>query len=388
MKKELGKKQSFARELNNKIVIEEIERHPNSGCELAAKLKLSNATISSILSSLLRIGLIKIYSTDSVNGLGRKRVVYSLNDKYCLVLVVSITSFSISLRICNFTGQILCEKDRNIEKYDLKTIYETIIHIKDMLSREDIRDIPLKDIIISLPGLINKNSGDLQVSPQFDKTLFDNEHTISKLFKESFDCDVYLENDTKLMMLGELSKGTFPQNSKGMLIYCDLGIGGALEFDNKIFLGSRGYAGEIGLLRVKYKDEIKPLDEFISLRAFKDTINEKYHLNLTIDEIITLYKNGDERIINEVKIAAEILSFAIIDIVNIIDLDYFVLSGRITEFGDLFINEVRTLVNAKHKDVVIEYSYNDLKAIIDGAKKIGIEYVLKTSLENLKKEEN
>lgn len=388
VKKELGKKQSFAREVNNEIVLKEVKKKPSSGTELASRLKLSNATVSSILSSLLHQGLIKIYSTDSLNGLGRKRVVYSINDKYCLICVVSITSFSISISISDLAGNILKEQTKEIEKYDLKTIYESIIQIKDMLTEKELRDIPLKNIIISLPGLINKNTGDLQVSPQFDKNLFNNEHTISTLFRENFNSEVYLENDSKLMMLGELSNNTFPLNSKGMLIYLDYGIGGALEFDNKIFLGSRGYAGEIGLLKVEYNNQVKTLDEFVSLRAIQEIYFEKFGKEISLQELFELYKSGDQNVREGVLISAETLGKAINQIISVFDLDYFVIDGRVSNFGEAYLNKIRETVNKKYSDVTINFGCDERKAIVDGAKNIGIEYILKTNLKTLKKVEN
>lgn len=388
VKKELGKKQSFAREVNNEIVLKEVKKKPSSGTELASRLKLSNATVSSILSSLLHQGLIKIYSTDSLNGLGRKRVVYSINDKYCLICVVSITSFSISISISDLAGNILKEQTKEIEKYDLKTIYESIIQIKDMLTEKELRDIPLKNIIISLPGLINKNTGDLQVSPQFDKNLFNNEHTISTLFRENFNSEVYLENDSKLMMLGELSNNTFPLNSKGMLIYLDYGIGGALEFDNKIFLGSRGYAGEIGLLKVEYNNQVKTLDEFVSLRAIQEIYFEKFGKEISLQELFELYKSGDQNVREGVLMSAETLGKAINQIISVFDLDYFVIDGRVSNFGEAYLNKIRETVNKKYSDVTINFGCDERKAIVDGAKNIGIEYILKTNLKTLKKVEN
>lgn len=388
VKKELGKKQSFAREVNNEIVLKEVKKKPSSGTELASRLKLSNATVSSILSSLFHQGLIKIYSTDSLNGLGRKRVVYSINDKYCLICVVSITSYSISITISDLAGNILKEQTKEIEKYDLKTIYESIIQIKDMITEKELRDIPLKNIIISLPGLINKNTGDLQVSPQFDKNLFNNEHTISTLFRENFNSEVYLENDSKLMMLGELSNNTFPLNSKGMLIYLDYGIGGALEFDNKIFLGSRGYAGEIGLLKVEYNNQVKTLDEFVSLRAIQEIYFEKFGKEISLQELFELYKSGDQNVREGVLISAETLGKAINQIISVFDLDYFVIDGRVSNFGEAYLNKIRETVNKKYSDVTINFGCDERKAIVDGAKNIGIEYILKTNLKTLKKVEN
>ncbi len=388
VRKELGKKQSIARELNTELVLKLIKEKPYSATEVASILKLSNATSCSILNSFLQLNLIKIHSMDSINGHGRKRVTYSLNDKYCLILVISITNFSINITISNLVNETLVSETREISRYDIKILYETIIKVKDILAKKELRDIPLKNIIVSLPGLINKNTGELQGSPQFDKDFYSNGHNIIDLLKDSFNCDVYLENDSKLMMLGELSQKTFPINANGMLIYCDIGIGGALEFNNKMYLGSRGYAGEIGLIKVANEEGKEDyLDEFISLRALKNIIKDKYNLDCTIEEMFNLYNQGNKNIIKEVENNAKIFSKAIIDVVNVFDLDYFVIGGRIINFGDYYLNKLKEYVNEKVQNITIKFSNRDGDAIIDGAKSIAVNHILNLVLEDIKNNE-
>ncbi|MBO8427919.1 MAG: ROK family transcriptional regulator [Firmicutes bacterium] len=384
IKKELGKKQTFARELNNEIILKSIRKKPSSLTELTSALKLSSATVSSILTCLLNHNIIKVCSTGSINGLGRKRVIYSINDCYGLVVIVSITSLSINITISNMLNETLASKTREISVYDMKSIYETIIEIKDLLTLENVRDIPVRSIIISLPGLINKNTGELQVSPQFDKEFFSNKNNLIDIFTKCFHTNVYLENDSKLMMKGELSYGTFPLSSKGMLIYCDYGIGGAIEFDNKLFLGSRGYAGEVGLIKVFSDGQENYLDEFISLRALKETFKAKYNLDISLDDIFKLFNEKDNRVVSEVLNSASLLASGIIEMIDVFDLDYFLIGGRVTNFGDLYINKIREIINKKYKDVSINFTFNDGKAIIDGAKETGIEYILKNTLKEIK----
>ena len=61
VRKELGKKQSIARELNTELVLKLIKEKPYSATEVASILKLSNATSCSILNSFLQLNLIILH---------------------------------------------------------------------------------------------------------------------------------------------------------------------------------------------------------------------------------------------------------------------------------------------------------------------------------------
>lgn len=382
-KKVLGKNQTVARTLNNELVIERLKREPLSGTELSTELRLSNATISSILNSLLDHDLIKVESQDSLNGLGRKRVKHAINGNYGLVVIVSLTSFNLKIVLSNLLNETLFTETKEVNEYDVKTFYETVIRIKDILLLKQFRDTPLRNIILSVPGLVNVKTGELQFSPQFSGELFNNSNYIEKIFTDSFNCPVYLDNDTKLMMLGELSHNSFFNRDNGMLVYLDLGIGGAFEFNKKLFLGSRGYAGEFGLIEINVNGEPKAIDDLVSLRAIKENLKEKYQLDLTIYEIIKSYKNGDSIVKNEVLESAKILAYGLSQVVKLFDIDTFLLTGRVSEFGDEYIKIVREYLQKINKDIVCEYSTLGTKAIIDGAKVIGSDYIISKALKDL-----
>ena len=55
----LGKNQSFAREVNNLLVLKALSKQSLSATELSTHFKLSNATLSSLLKNLSSLGLIE-----------------------------------------------------------------------------------------------------------------------------------------------------------------------------------------------------------------------------------------------------------------------------------------------------------------------------------------
>lgn len=377
-RKELGKNQSLARELNNKIVINKLKEKPFSGTELSKELSLSNATLSSIFNSFLSINLIKKVSSDTKSGVGRKLVKYAINDEFGLVIIVSITGNSLEVVASSLNNETLYKVTKDIEKYDLKTIYETIVVIKDILILKEFRDIPLRNIILSLPGLIDKKTGELQVSPQFDQEIFKNKNSLLQLFEENFKCPVYLENDSKLMTLGEIATQVFKERKNGAVIYIDEGVGSGIVIGNKLFYGSRGFAGEIGLIDLNGK----PLDEYISLRSLSLKAKEILNRPINNAELIELYKNNIE-IKKLVLESAKYLAFGLKQLINVLDLDYFILNGRVKEFGKEYIDIVNNEIKKSNDNAITVYSVLDENPIIVGAKEIGSDYVLTMALKEL-----
>lgn len=377
-RKELGKNQSLARELNNKIVINKLKEKPLSGTELSKELSLSNATLSSIFNSFLSINLIKKVSSDTKSGVGRKLVKYAINDEFGLVIIVSITGNSLEVVASSLNNETLYKVTKDIEKYDLKTIYETIVVIKDILILKEFRDIPLRNIILSLPGLIDKKTGELQVSPQFDQEIFKNKNSLLQLFEENFKCPVYLENDSKLMTLGEIATQVFKERKNGAVIYIDEGVGSGIVIGNKLFYGSRGFAGEIGLIDLNGK----PLDEYISLRSLSLKAKEILNRPINNAELIELYKNNIE-IKKLVLESAKYLAFGLKQLINVLDLDYFILNGRVKEFGKEYIDIVNNEIKKSNDNAITVYSVLDENPIIVGAKEIGSDYVLTMALKEL-----
>ncbi len=380
----LGKNQSIARILNNEIVLKQLREKPTSGTELAEKLSLSNATVSSILRSLLASGIIQVCANEKTNTKGRKRVTYSINQNYGLVLVFSITSYHSHPIIANLLGENLYESDHEIENYSLSVFENEIKNVNEVLKRSAFKNIPIRSVIISLPGLVNQKTGQLQVSPQFDKDLFSNSQTLISLFQDAFHCPVTLENDTKLMMMAELAKNSFKEGNSGLLAYIDYGIGGAFEFEDKLYWGARGYSGEIGRLVVKVDGESHHLDDFASLRAIQKRVSERKGKNIPISQIYDLFHQGDEDVLKEVSISARSVGKALKEIIRVIDIDQFILSGGITNFGEYYLKYVKEETTIANESAIVKFSTLNDYAICDGAKEMGISDVLSTVLKSLK----
>ena len=153
--KVIGRDQSLARAINNDLVIKALRENDLSATELAKKLDLSNAAMTSILRNLVNDGLIKACGSISKLGKGRKQVIYTLNEDYGLVVVLSFASYGYNITLSNIKEDILFECEKFATFYDETLILSIINLLKELLSQKRYSNIPLKNITISYPGRIN-----------------------------------------------------------------------------------------------------------------------------------------------------------------------------------------------------------------------------------------
>ena len=140
----LGRDQSFARAVNNDLVIRALRENDLSATDLSKKLNLSNAAMTSILRNLVNDGLIKVSHSISKLGKGRKQVVYTLNEEYGLIAIISFSSTGYSLTLSNIKEEILFEADKLANYYNEDLILDITLLLKGLVSQKRYNNIHLK----------------------------------------------------------------------------------------------------------------------------------------------------------------------------------------------------------------------------------------------------
>ncbi len=351
-----GINQTYARVYNNKLVLTKLREKEMSGTLIGQELNLSNASVSSIIKELLEKNIIKVSKVEAKANVGRKQVYYTLNEDYGLISVISLSDKKSRIVISNIKEEVLFDEQKDIDKYNLVTIYEIILELKNIID-EKFKNIPLKSIIISVPGRVNEKNGQLQLSKQFDKSLFEGEDTILSLFKKYFNCDVKVLNDIVLELYGERAQGQLQNEKNALLIHIDEGVGSSMVLNGKLYRGEDGYAGEIGLFRI---NDLY-LDEVISLRVLR----EKFNLNST-KELIEKYHN-DETIHSYCNNSASKLGKLLKDIQEFMNLSKIIITGRVIEFKDEYLSVLNNEMINAYKSAEIKYSLLGKNAIVIGA---------------------
>lgn len=337
-----GKNQSYARCLNNRLVMRELRKADSSATMLSRGLDLSNAALSSIICELEKSGYIRKVTDDEVAAtasVGRRPVYYSVNEKFGCVAAVGLANHRAQVVISDMKMQITDFVETRVERYDVAAVYELVLTLKNLLAKAEYRDIPLMGIDLSVPGRVNTITGELQLSPQFDKDLFGENNYIVNLFSRQFGVPVKMTNDIDLAGHAEMHRGLLAGVENGMLVHVDEGIGGALVLGGKLYSGSQGFAGEVGRMRTEFEGRRDALDEFVSLRAVKARLGVKH-----TDDALALYAT-DPAAREYVLQTARCLGSVLKDIVELLDISTVVVSGRATGFGDEYMRVVNEQIS-------------------------------------------
>lgn len=382
-----GRNQTYARTVNSKLVISNLRNADCSATILVDELNLSNSAMSSILKDLEMQGLIVASHSLASYKKGRKQVYYTLNKNYGLFVIVCLSNNRYEIILSNLKEEVLYKQGKDIDKYDVEVIYEIILSIKKLLSSDEYVNIPLKRIYISVPGKVNSITGELQLSKQFDKSLFEENNKISDLFNKHFDSPVKIYNDINLAIIGEKRFGALSNVDNAMLIYIDNGVGAAMIFNNEFYGGSNGYAGEIGLIKVNFNGQNNFLDEFISLRSLKEFVLNKTSNKVKSNELIGYYEKNME-IHNHINETAHLLGSTLKDMIEVLNISTIVIQGRISQFKDEYLNCIKQEVSFSQNQCDVMFSKLNGDSIFLGAMSEAVDdLVSEITSKNISKED-
>ena len=374
--KEIGKTQSYSRVCNNMLVIKHLQQKDCSATELAEILSLSNATLSSILKQLLSIGIVKISGSQNVKELGRKRVVYTLNESFGLFLNVNMTNNTANISVANLKEEILAKEIIEIKKYNAEAIYKIILLATQLLLKDDTRAFPLRCVVISLPGRVNQENGQLMLASHFDKDLFVQEGFIKNQFGAQFpNVPILIKNDVNVAALGEMRKGSLVNVNNAVYISIDQGIGGSLVINGKLFGGDYGYSGEFGLLKINYRGESGYLDDFVSLRVLRDEAEKITGEKVGRTRLIELY-NENPKIHEIVVKSGHFLGNGLKTIIEMLDINKIVLGGRCILFGYEYLDAIKSELENLSSPVDVTFSFINGDSKLIGATAMGVEYII------------
>jgi glucokinase len=160
-----------------------------------------------------------------------------------LILVLDLGGTQLRLALANRDGKLL---RRYADSTHAAESQQRLIRRINKTIRELTSGIDLKQVLgmgVAAAGLVNPETGVLLCSPNLP-TL--RNVPLKSLLEQEIEAPVWLANDASLAALGEHRFGAGRGFSHLVYITVSTGIGGGVIIDNSLFLGSQGYAAEIG----------------------------------------------------------------------------------------------------------------------------------------------
>ena len=222
-----------------------LKEGPTSRAALSKKTGLSKQTMSEVIRALEQNGWVRV--SGRISGkVGRSAVAYEVAPDGGYAIGIDFGATTIRIALVSVTGDMVQEGEFAVGG---KTGAALIEHLGACVSNF-ITDavIPLDKLLlgaVATPGVIDTETGDLQMAPNMPET---GGLKFVDYLSEAIGCPVVVENDVNAAVLGESWKGRSAGISDAAFIMLGTGVGLGMLIDGKLIKGARGAAGEISYL--------------------------------------------------------------------------------------------------------------------------------------------
>ena len=240
--------------INKKRILNLIkQRHQISRSEISKETGLTPPTVSRIVDGLVhKDQLVEYRGVENGSGHGHHKngrppviVRFKGGDNNIIGIDLGATYIRGCLVDLNATCLSEIQIPTEINK-GFDSIIEKITQIVEKFKKRKSKNARIWGVGIGVAGLVNKDTGIIESSPDFGWTNVD----LRKELEDKIDLPFFYDNSTRLMALGELRFGN-KQNLKNFaIINMGYGIAAGLVVEGQLVRGDSGYAGEFGHIAV------------------------------------------------------------------------------------------------------------------------------------------
>lgn len=211
--------------------------------------------------------------------------------------------------------------------------------------RQELKTFKLSAIGMGIPGIIFFDKGIVVRSPNFPDWI---DFNLRERLSKDLDVPFYIDNDANLAAVGEGWIGAGMDFNNFCMLTLGTGVGGGIIFNKNIWRGEYGMAGELGHITI-YPDghpcncgNRGCLEQYASATGIVRMAMERSEIQnpkseITADKIYQLAKNGDRYSLEIFQKMGRILGIGIADLVNILNIELFVLGGGVADSWDFFV---------------------------------------------------
>ena len=220
-----------------------------SRVQLAKRTKLSNTTITNLITELIGQGIVKEINgkdaeIDEMRPVGRPRTSIYLdpNARYVIGIHIGIGIFRVGL--ANLRAEIIFNHTQNfsIDSPASDVLGKIIANVEEVIDESGIPRNKILGIGVGASGLVDFTTGVNLLAPNLDW----HNVPLRDQLQEKLNLPVIVDNNVRNMALGETYFGAGIGVDSVAFVYGRTGVGAGLTFKGRVFRGSSKGAGEIG----------------------------------------------------------------------------------------------------------------------------------------------
>ncbi len=324
---------------------------PPSRADVAAATGLTRATVSTLVDRLVAGGLVAELPPVAAQKAGRPAVPLVPAGRSVVGLGLEVNVDYLGARALDLVGDVVAERVVSGSLHDSEP-REVLARLRalaaEVIAEVEAGGLRVAGARLALPGLVDVRDGRLEVAPNLGWSSVEPVPELDLRTGAGEPLDVEVANEAKLAALAELA-GDVPPSF--LYVSGDVGVGAGIVVDRHLFLGERGWNGEIGHVVV---DPAGPrcscgatgcLEQY----AGKEVLLRGCGLSPSdpVDAVVELLRAGDDDATDAVRRGGRALGAALATFVNLVDVSTVVLGGAYADLFDWLGSEVADTVRAR-----------------------------------------
>lgn len=343
------------RDINQTVFLHLIrEKQPISRADLAKHTGLRAGTVSTIVNRLIKSGLV-YEGTEGPSSGGRPPKYLYINSESFYVLAIDIGVTDTAYAVSDFNGRIL-QQASVLTEGEPEQFLTTLAQSIESLVASHFPRARFAAVGVSLPGLIDRETGSIVSSPNLEWT----DVPVRKILQDKLGLPVFVENDANAAAFSELWYGPLDEAAVQTLLFILVveGLGTGLIINRELRVGPRFGLGGFGHMSIDPNGELCSCgrrgcwETFASERATVERfhrVTAKQGLPFVgIKDLITRAKNGESMALESIKITAEYLGEGISNLVHGIYPEAVVIGGNITAAWPIIEPIIRDRLRSKY----------------------------------------
>lgn len=329
-----------------------MDRHgPFTRSELIGVTGLSAPTVGSLVTHLIREGLVKDLGTGPSRG-GRRPAFMEFNDRYGFVAGIDLGPSRTRLAVADLRGQRLAHRvldtPRGVGPAAL--LARLAAALRALLKDAHVPPGRLLAVAAGAPGAVDRHRG-VVVALAPNLKGWSKPVPMASLLKRALGAPVVVENDMNLAIVGERWRGAAQGHDTCAYVTVGTGIGAGIMVDGHLHRGHHFLAGEIALMcmgpqhvGVDFGSHgcLETLAGLDALAARWD--REAGRANGWVGDLVQAAQAGDRKARTIVEETATLLGIAIANLCLVVDPSLVVLGGALIAQGGPLLDDVRRIV--------------------------------------------
>jgi len=360
-----------------------------SRARIAADTGLTRGTVSSLVTELIELGLLReTGETTSPRGVGRPGVALELSDVVVAVgLEVNVDYVAVSVE--DLTGAVRYERRSYRDNRGsapgpvLDRLGRAARAALEAVDREGLRPVGLS---VAVPALVEESSGTVVFAPNLGWQDLPVAHEL----EARLGLPVHVENESNLAALAEHWTGAAVGIDDFVCVFGEVGVGGGIVLGGRLFRGSHGFGGEFGHVSVDPEGAACACGSrgCVETLVGQESIAQAAGISpaagrsrgLT-DELVRGAEAGTPRVLRALEDAGHSLGIALASTFNLFDVQAVVLGGCFGPLAPWLADSVRrtlverSLAARSGSFVVLPSAFGD-GAAVRGAAALSLHHVL------------